>query len=364
MGNTFSGDDETEKQSTLYKNYISQQQLQIKKQQQQINQLLHTKKQTENTTKPIKINQVKPTNYHPSNFNSRKPPRSTKTYMNPYKILGIDKNYTVDTLKKAYLKQAVRTHPDKGGNKDDFQKVTIAYTLLLKKLGEKDSDKLHSDLKSGYNDYNANNNLKRNVKLSDNEQFDVRLFNKVYDENKLDSVYDGGYGDWMKKNALGESAEDCPKLFNGNFNKDMFHNVFNEQREKYKRKDIVEYNEPQALNSGGHQLQVLGKGTINDFSSQEVLDSGIKYRDYRDAYENPTLIDINSVNIGERANNIKSYQQQRSNISRTMSREDEIQYNKIQRYKEAQEKERLRNLNRNDRDITNNYERVHKLLIR
>ena len=47
-----------------------------------------------------------------------------------------------------------------------------------------------------------------------------------------------------------------------------------------------------------------------------------------------------------------------------MSREDEIQYNKIQRYKEAQEKERLRNLNRNDRDITNNYERVHKLLIR
>ena len=94
------------------------------------------------------------------------------------------------------------------------------------------------------------------------------------------------------------------------------------------------------------------------------MESGIKYRDYRDAFTNPTLIDVNSVNIGDRARDIKSYQQQRSNISHQMSREDRIQYEKIQRYKEQQEKQRLSRLQRDDTQITNHYERVHKLLIR
>ena len=47
-----------------------------------------------------------------------------------------------------------------------------------------------------------------------------------------------------------------------------------------------------------------------------------------------------------------------------MSREERIQYEKIQRYKEQQEKQRLSRLQRDDTQITNHYERVHKLLIR
>ena len=33
-------------------------------------------------------------------------------------------------LKKAYLKKAMKTHPDRGGSAAEFQKVSIAYTVL------------------------------------------------------------------------------------------------------------------------------------------------------------------------------------------------------------------------------------------
>ena len=44
---------------------------------------------------------------------------------------------TKKILKKAYLKAAMKTHPDRGGSRDSFQKVSIAYAVLTKKLKEK-----------------------------------------------------------------------------------------------------------------------------------------------------------------------------------------------------------------------------------
>jgi len=395
MGNTMSGDND--KQTDMYNKYIKQQQQQIQSQQRQINQLMTSRQPTQHKPlhkqshkpsppshkQPYKQQQHTPHDHttqsrqgnlnHPSNHNVKRVPKSAKTQMNPYKILGIDKNYTETSLKKAYIRMAVKTHPDKGGSDDLFQQVTIAYTLLLKKLSEKDSDRQHSELKTGYDNFRetSNSQPRQNVKfgssMNDNERFDVNLFNKVYDDNKFSTEDDNGYGKWIKKTALGEEAEDNPKLFNGKFNKDVFNNVFHEIKQKNSmnnRKQLIEYEEPLALNSGGHQLQILGKGTIKDFSSQEVLTSGIQYRDYKDAYTNSTLIDVNSVDIGDRAGDIKSYQRQRSNISHKMSAEDEIQYQKIQQYKANLEKNRVNKLKKDDTRITDHYERVHKLLIR
>ena len=50
--------------------------------------------------------------------------------MNPYEILGIDSKSSLKEIKKAYLKKSKETHPDKGGTKEDFQKVKDAYDLL------------------------------------------------------------------------------------------------------------------------------------------------------------------------------------------------------------------------------------------
>jgi len=49
---------------------------------------------------------------------------------NYYEILGITKESSSDEIKKAYRKKALENHPDKGGNEDDFKKITEAYEIL------------------------------------------------------------------------------------------------------------------------------------------------------------------------------------------------------------------------------------------
>ena len=245
MGNAFSG--EEDEQSKKYNDYIKQQQEQIRKQSAQINQLLkeksapavHTNHQQfkghQNVKKQGNFNNHQHLRNHPSHHNVKQHPRSAKTYMNPYKILRIDKNYDEKSLKTAYIRMAMKTHPDKGGDKDEFQQVTIAYTLLLKQLMKRDSDRQHYELKSGHKDYreNGQTNLKRNINFADNERFDKDMFNKIYQENRLETVEDGGYGNWIEKNPMGDECEDAPKLFNGKYNKHLFNNVFQEIIENF-----------------------------------------------------------------------------------------------------------------------------------
>jgi len=47
-----------------------------------------------------------------------------------YKILGIDKSADGKAIKTAYRKRALETHPDQGGNKEEFAEVAEAYEVL------------------------------------------------------------------------------------------------------------------------------------------------------------------------------------------------------------------------------------------
>jgi DnaJ family protein A protein 2 len=47
-----------------------------------------------------------------------------------YNILGISKNASADEIKTAYKKLALKNHPDRGGDKDTFQKIQRAYEVL------------------------------------------------------------------------------------------------------------------------------------------------------------------------------------------------------------------------------------------
>lgn len=47
-----------------------------------------------------------------------------------YKILGVNKTDSADTIKRAYRKLASQHHPDKGGSKEQFQEIQEAYATL------------------------------------------------------------------------------------------------------------------------------------------------------------------------------------------------------------------------------------------
>ena len=50
--------------------------------------------------------------------------------MNYYDILGVKKNASGDEIKKAFKKAALKCHPDKGGNSEDFKNINAAYDVL------------------------------------------------------------------------------------------------------------------------------------------------------------------------------------------------------------------------------------------
>lgn len=56
--------------------------------------------------------------------------RHQKASPSPYKILGVPSDATADDIKKAYRKAALKHHPDKGGDEENFKEVSKAYETL------------------------------------------------------------------------------------------------------------------------------------------------------------------------------------------------------------------------------------------
>lgn len=54
------------------------------------------------------------------------------SHENPYTVLGVSYESSIDEIKTAFRKLAHQHHPDKGGDEELFKKISGAYTYLLK----------------------------------------------------------------------------------------------------------------------------------------------------------------------------------------------------------------------------------------
>lgn len=63
-----------------------------------------------------------------------------------YDILGINKSASTEEIKIAYRKLAREHHPDKGGNKEQFQKIQEAYETLIDEDKRNEYDNPHSNI--------------------------------------------------------------------------------------------------------------------------------------------------------------------------------------------------------------------------
>lgn len=48
-----------------------------------------------------------------------------------YKVLGIEKSASDSDIKKAFRRLALKKHPDKGGDPEEFKKIQAAYEVSV-----------------------------------------------------------------------------------------------------------------------------------------------------------------------------------------------------------------------------------------
>ncbi len=368
MGNTTSTNT-VDTQQKLYDNYINEYKKVIIAQQEQINQLSKmnlTQNINSRTTSNMFFNDIQNQNNPTSRFNTVNTNliENNKPKLNPYKILGIDQNFDETILKKAYLKKALKTHPDRGGSNEEFQKVSIAYTILLKKLNDLKNNHSHNDLREGNRQFMTEQEMDRRTNVHMTENFDVNLFNRIYEENKISTPFDDGYGDWMKKTEKPDTSQ--KKLFSGNFNKNLFNHEFEKYKKDQQKKSgnqMVVYETPEVGISykGKDSIVTLGQSKVNDFSGD--TGSGLNFRDYRDAYTNSCLIDVHQFKDKGRPKDINSMESNRSNISYEMSEQDKKRYLQQQLREKKEEEMRIQRLQVYEQKSFNTYDRIHQRML-
>lgn len=292
--------------------------------------------------------------------------------INPYKILGIQKNYSLEELKEKYKRIAKKAHPDRGGSEELFNLVTLCYKKLYEEYKLKRINKQFNDLKLDFNQYTEqqNNVQRRNQYLNQetNQQNGSRYntndfqdtFNRVYDDHKVNNPFDNGYGDMMLESRPDREDINISRKVN---NMKQFNTAFeSEPLNKYNKKMIV-YKEPEALPSSTKTLKYteLGADNVRDFSTET---NNLQCSDYKKAHSTNRLADPRLMNNRRQFNNIGDVEADRSNISYAMSEEDLIKEAKRKRKEQKLEQRRIRKQQELDNQAERNFELINNLMVR
>ena len=296
--------------------------------------------------------------------------------INPYKILGIHKNYSLEELKDKYKRVAKKAHPDRGGSEELFNLVTLCYKKLYEEYKLKRINKQFNDLKLDFSQYSEqqNNVQRRNQYLNqetvqqNTQRYGNRYntndfqdtFNKVYDDHKISNPFDNGYGDMMLESRPDREDINISRKVN---NMKQFNTAFeSEPINKYNKKMIV-YKEPEALPSSTKTLKYteLGIDNVKDFSTET---NNLHCSDYKKAHSTNRLADPRLMNNRRQFNNIGDVEADRSNISYVMSEEDLIKEAKRKRKEQKLEQRRLRKQQEQDNQAERNFELINNLMVR
>lgn len=297
------------------------------------------------------------------------------------KMFQLGAQYTLDELKQAYKKLAMKTHPDKpGGNVEQFQLITKCYMSLLEKYKNRESDKHFSDLKKGSKNYLEDQQQSRQVNkqmsgghssnIIDKDKFDAKLFNKIYEDNKLWESGDDGYGSWFSSEKTDDEAPN--EIFGNKFNLNVFNSTFEDYKEKITSQSgaIQEYREPQELiscSTGFTDIDIYAR-KIDDFSKPlPIAGAGsgkeLAYTDLKTAYTSKgAFIDPSKIEY-KTYKSVDELKRDRGNISYDMT-PDQMREYEMTKYREREEEERRQDLIRQrDNIAANTYSKMHEKML-
>eukprot|EP01031_Cornospumella_fuschlensis_P035639 gene35639-43225_t len=110
-----------------------------------------------------------------------------------YRILEVEKTASASEIKKAYMKQALKHHPDKGGNAETFQGISAAFTILS------DAERRAEYDENGLVDVE---DMMNSDEMSESFQFWFNYFRNLTPKVTVESIED------FAKTYLGSSEEE------------------------------------------------------------------------------------------------------------------------------------------------------------
>lgn len=272
----------------------------------------------------------------------------------------LDESY----LKKQFRKLALKYHPDRpNGDTELFEHISDAYILLLEKVKLQQEDKQYNELKRESRAFRKNFESQgyqnKKLKKGPKGKFDVNRFNKLFQENRVPTVEDDGYSDWMKENTdnfIDEST--VQQKLGGNTSGTRFNDVFTSIVPSKKQSEIVKYEGPQALYQGGEQAVELGVDKIGNFGGGTEK---IKYTDLREAHSGERMIDVNDVELYNHKN-VDKLKQERTQI-KDYSEEEWSRYQQALLQKEEMQSKRIEYLKKQDEQSAKRYDSIHSRML-
>jgi curved DNA-binding protein CbpA len=231
-------------------------------------------------------------------------------------VLGIQEEValTEESLKSSYKKMALKAHPDKGGSEEYFEAVTRAYAYLSEIL---------KTIKGGRKDVNGRVEAPTSLSTSRDAEaekwkhsepvrlnaknLDMNVFNRMFEQTHMPDPDSDGYGDWLKGN---DTRCDVPK-FKGEFNRDVFNRVFEEEAKKggVQSNSIITHPGQMALTLNPTSGVDLVGERPSSFTA--APNSKMQFTDLRGAYTSDSTISDKVSNVQVTERNYEQYRASR-----------------------------------------------------
>ena len=294
-----------------------------------------------------------------------------------YELLGVAEGYSLRELAKNYRKRALKYHPDRLVKHAEymtlaqkekceamFEQITKSYLYLIEQHSLRESDKpfyeLRDQSRSETEEQQQHTTNGTKVRLMDGDQFDVELFNKLYDENRLHEPKDDGYGDWLKA----KPKEDTSDLFSNKFNLNVFNTTFNQLKHDnpHSQKQLAKRDEMgMMVQSDTTAFSTLGEGHIDDYGGAT---GDLHYSDLKDAHTtHATLIDTTQAQQQPQFRSVKEMEAHRSQISHTLSPAEAELQSFLKEKREHEELARRERLEKHDQLVSQQHQRIQQQLL-
>jgi len=274
----------------------------------------------------------------------------------PYRLLELNKIFTLDQLKSQYKKMVLRYHPDKNmgdvSKTEEFRIITGCYKYLLQVYKQIHCEDKYVNNLDKINFFKAQQEYERQNPLVNqhpidsnkiremNQNFDVKRFNQVYDENKYnDPLQSAGYSDYELDTYLKELSL---------------------------KGDVIESSVPQPLDGVDlADCYELG-GKHQNLGRTKAVNKGLDFMDYKMAHTAQILDEnkISQMSLGKKQyKTLEELKAERSAPIQFSLQDKKRMEQQIQEEKQK-ELERVHLMNKQKKDIEEYYKRTQSLLLR